>query len=245
MTPLEAFAPYLLAFARCSAFAATAPPLVGRAVPPIARAALAMALTPLTALHSSVPAHCCDTANLLAVGLPQAAIGASFGLTASAVAGAANAAGGMIDAAVAQPPLPVDNTLSGSAGVMGRLYPLAFAATFFGGGGFAQLVERFADFPSDPGWGAMLAPHAVAALGRECFRAAVDIAWPALSAAFVATLVGGTLARLVPRLNGLFVATPVTAALTLAAVGVGAHALFIRFTEISQASAGVAALIAR
>ncbi|MDQ6825372.1 MAG: flagellar biosynthetic protein FliR, partial [Candidatus Eremiobacteraeota bacterium] len=96
----SAAASTLLAFARCAAFAASVPLGLTGGIPKTIRAAVAVTLTPITA--AGIPATQPYEAGALIYDACGAAVsGAALGLSAAAVAGAALAAGGVIDNALA------------------------------------------------------------------------------------------------------------------------------------------------
>ena len=232
-------AAYAIAFARCAAFAATVPP-TSSGVPRIVRAGFALALAPLVAEKTAAP--CCDPLSVGVQAAYGAISGAAIGLSAAIVAGAAAAAGGMIDAAIAQAPTGVNRIAGGVAGPLGRLYSLAFAAAFFAIGAFGRLVERFASHKA-PAPAAIL--PAVLELGRSCIDAALTLAWPAICAAAFAAIIAGIASRFAPRVNAMLLTAPISSALAFLALLVGASATFAHLDALGSLAARAAQWAAR
>lgn len=208
------------------------------------RAALALAITPLVALRLRHGEPCCAVASLISSGFSEIMLGAALGLTAQVVAGGATAAGGLIDAAIAQSPIGPDWLSGDAAGPVARLYSLGFGAVFFFTGAFARLVERLMAAPAF-GLGTLFSLHTVTALGRECIGAAITLAWPALCAALFAAVIAGAVGRLAPRVNVMFFAAPLATTLTLAALLLSSGAIFAHFAALSAAAVGMTRLIGR
>jgi flagellar biosynthesis protein FliR len=227
----DANASLLAALARCLTFVATAPPLSMRSVPASVRAALALTLSPIVAAHG---AHCCTHTSLGAYAIYQALAGAAMGLSVQAVAGAAEAAGALIDSAISQPPIGFDRSLSASTGPIARIYSLAFALVFLSAGGFTKLVQALA---SQLAVDATLPTvSTVAAAARVCFVAAASMAWPLLSASCLATVAAGVLGRLSPRINVMFLAAPFATSLGLVTLVAAAPALLRHLEALAVAA---------
>src|SRR5579863_10508277 len=131
---------FALGFARAAAFAAAMPLGRSRSVPRVARVAIAVALAPLFAQHEShIVAGVDDLASLARAALLNALQGASVGLCATIVAGAAAAAGELFDAAIASQTLPVRDVF-GESGPIAGLSATLFGWFLMGLGGFERLV---------------------------------------------------------------------------------------------------------
>ena len=226
MTPDAALAALVSAFARTSAFAATAPVAGSGAVPRVVRGALALALVPSVAAR--LDRGTADDLVFIAW-LREAAIGASFGLAAAIVAAAASAAGSLVDSALAVRPTGRETIFGETEGPFGRIFSLAFAVMFFSTGAMTRVCERFVLVSSSTTFALSL--HGAVALVRASVESSLDIAAPAIAAQVVATIVAAIAARAAPRVNGLFLASPLASAMVLAAVlsGAGAtmHALVV------------------
>ena len=229
----------MVAIARCAAFVATAPPSM-RAIPPSVRAALALTLSPLVASKVEHIDGCCSAASIVAGGALQAIGGAALGLSAQIVAGAAVAAGSLVDSAMSQPPAGIEREFGGASGPVARVYSLAFAFVFLGTGGFARLVGALSLYA--PGVSVTWTVDSVASLGRACIAAAISIAWPALCASFLATIAAGVLGRLSPRVNVMFLSAPLATVLVLAVLMAGSPVLLEHLTSLAATTISATAL---
>jgi flagellar biosynthesis protein FliR len=228
---------FAAAFAGSAAFAAFVPLAGARAVPAVARLALALAMAPLVATQLGAQSQ---TGDLLAEVLGIAALGGATGLGASVVAGASAAAGSLIDNALGTPATGSDRIFGQEAGPFGMLAPLAFAFVMTNSGALTWLVAGFC-----AATGALaehFAPPVVMALGRTLFAATAVVALPALSAHAFAALVAGTIARLTPRVNGMLLAPAIGSLLVLFVVIAGAAALLTFMTELSRITVRAALL---
>ena len=216
-----------LGFARAAAFVAATP--LGRAgsVPRIIRVVLAITLAPIVA--AARPANPSVLDDWTAFGfatLLTAAQGAAVGLCATIVAGAAAAAGGLVDSALAAQPAP-SRDIFGESGPVGLVCTSAFGWFFFRGP-FERLTEVVATADSKN-----ISATAVAALARVCMETALACAGPAIvSQGFAAVLAAG-IARIAPRVNGMFLAAPIASLLVVASLLAGGGAMLWAIAEMT------------
>ncbi|HEY5095509.1 MAG TPA: flagellar biosynthetic protein FliR [Candidatus Eremiobacteraceae bacterium] len=225
-----------LGFAHTAAFAAAMPLGRSRAVPRVVRVVIALCLAPAaaSAQHSDAESFR-DWSAFAVAALVNAAHGAAIGLCATIVAGAAAAAGGLIDAAVASQSGPVRDVF-GESGPAGLLCTSAFGWFFFGGA-FNRLVQ-VCIAPDYHAIGASV----VAALASACVQIALAAAGPAIVAQAFATAAAGGISRLAPRINGMFLGAPIGSMLVIASLIVGAGALVSALDAIAwRAAAAVGA----
>ncbi|MBC5824903.1 MAG: flagellar biosynthetic protein FliR [Candidatus Eremiobacteraeota bacterium] len=227
-----------LAAARGASFAATVPLAGSGAVPKIVRASLTIAIVPALAARNTA-AHSYEPGTLLLAALAASLSGAAFGLAASVVFGAAEAAGGLVDGALAWPVAGFDKLSGANAGTFGKLFPLAFACAFFSSGAFTALIARFAAAASAVPQN-VFSLHAALALGHCCIDAALALGGPAIFAQCLGTLLAATVARVAPKINGMFLSTPLCAGLVLVALLVGAPALMPAFLALAERSVAAA-----
>lgn len=227
----------ILGFAAAVTLAATMPLPFSGAAPRLVRAALAIALVPALAASLSGASGRTWT-DLTAQAFAAAALGAGVGVCASVVAAGASAAGALIDGALASQPFGGE-AFSGSTGPFGRLYAVAFAATFFGSGAFDVVVEHLAEALR------AASPHAfsaaaVAALASACFAAALTLAAPAIGAQLLSSLVAGTVARTAQIPGAMFLTAALVVVVALPALLAGAGPLWglLRALALHAAQAG-------
>ena len=216
-----------LGFARAAAFVGAMPLGRARAVPRIVRVVLALTLAPIAA--SAQPAdlsvlHDWDALGFAA--LIAAAQGAAVGLFATIVAGAAASAGGLIDSALAAQPAP-SRDVFGESGPGGLFCTSAFGWFFFRGP-FERLTELAATADCKN-----ISVIAVASLARACTETALACAGPAIVSQAFATVLAAGIARMAPRVNGMFLAAPVAALLVVASLLAGGSALLWKIAEMT------------
>jgi flagellar biosynthesis protein FliR len=226
-----------VAFAGSAAFAALLPLAGARAVPPVVRLALALAIAPLVAARLGAEPR---TGDLLAEALEFAVLGGATGLGASIVAGSAAAAGALIDGALGASAGGSDRIFGQGAGPFGALAPLAFAYVMTSSGALTWLIAGYT--ASASALAAHFAPPMAMALGRTLFAAAAAVALPALCAHALAALVAGIIARLTPRVNGMLLAPALGSMLVLCVVLAGAAALFSLMNELARLTVRAALL---
>ena len=230
MAPLEMeTASWTLAFARASAFAATAPIAGSRSVPAVVRAALAIALTPILASKGAGGGDQHVAAASLVV--REAGVGAAFGVAAAVVAAAASAGGGLIDAALAVRVFGREPVFGSADGPFSRLYGIAFGWFFLASGGFTHLCARLSNASSAVPLGVSDA-NALAVL-HASVDAALWLAAPAIAGQLVATIAAGAAARAAPRINGLMLASPLTTCVILLGALFGAARAIPALVEIA------------
>jgi flagellar biosynthesis protein FliR len=223
-----------LAFARTAAFAAAMPLGRTRAVPNIVRAVVALCLAPVIAaarpadvagLHDWI-----SFASAMAGGALQ---GAAVGLCATIAAGSVAAAGALYDTALTSQP-SISHDVFGDAGPVGSICTCAFGWIFFGGP-FSRLVEvcAAADVRT-------ISASAVAALASACVQTALSMAAPALAAQAFAAVSAAGIARMAPRVNGMFLGAPIAAVLVIAALVAGGGALIYALAGVAWHAAGAA-----
>lgn len=216
------------AFARASAFAATAPIAGSGAVPRIVRGALALTLAPAviaSARHG-------ESVTTWPEGL---VVGATFGVTAAVVASAASAAGSLIDSSMTMRPFGHDSIFGGEQGPLGRVLSLAFATVFLSTGAMTHLCSRFVEASSSTGH--VMSAYGAVALVTASFDASLDIAAPSIAAQLIATLASATAARVAPRLNGLMLASPAATAAVLVVVLAAVVPVFRALTALASLAA--------
>lgn len=224
-----------LGFARTAAFAAAMPLGRTRAVPRVVRVAIALCLAPVAA-----SAQHADTTGLrewsafAVAAIAAAAQGAAIGLCATIVAGAAAAAGGLIDAALASQSGPVRDVF-GESGPVGLLCTSAFGWFFFGGA-FIKLVQVCitAEYHT-------IGAPVIAALASACAQIALAAAGPAIVAQTFAAVAAAGISRLAPRVNGMFLGAPIGSMLVIASLIVGAGALVAALDAIAWRAAAAGA----
>jgi flagellar biosynthesis protein FliR len=227
----QASAELALGFARTAAFAAAMPLGRTRAVPRIVRVVLALSLAPVAAAARAADTPALHDLSALAVAALGAALqGAAVGLCATIAAGAAASAGGLIDSALASQPAPLRDVF-GDSGPMGSLCSSAFGWFFFGGA-FDRLAYFCIAMDHHP-----LGVLAIAALAGACMQTALAAAGPAIAAqAFAAVVVAG-IARMAPRVNGLFLGAPIAALLVIASLLAGGGALLYAIAAMAWRAA--------
>ena len=231
----ETSAGLALAFARTAAFAATMPLGRTRAVPRVVRVALALSLAPVAAATRMVDTSALHDESGFAAAAASAALqGAAVGLCATIAAGAAAAAGGLIDAALASQPAPLRDVFDES-GPVGSICTAAFGWFFFSGP-FTRLAEICIgkDHP-------LMSVPAIAALIGACTQAALAAAGPAIVAQAFAAVVASGVARMAPRVNGMFLGSPIASLLVITSLLVGGGALLYAIAAMAWHTAFVSA----
>jgi len=215
---------FVAGFAACAALVTTLPVVGARSVPSIVRAALAIALAPLAAAH--VHAAVNNPASHVAIEACVAALGgATMGLCAAIVAGAAASAGALLDVAIAASPAGADRA-SGSSGPFAMLLTLGFGVVLLSSGGLTWLLSSFVAL-FDTANGHAHAAALVVALGRVAYDAAIAAALPLLGACGVSSLVAAAAARAAPRINGMLLAPALSSPLALAVALAAVPGLFV------------------
>lgn len=203
-----------------------------RAVPRIVRVVLAAALAPIFAeriAYADAGAIRFDT--FASSALLNALEGAACGICATVVAGAAAAAGQLFDAALASQSIPARDVFE-NAGPISALAAALFGWLFMGTGAFDNLVTICSAMPLG-----IPDVHTAAALGEAFFRIALAAGAPALAAQSFATVVAALIARMAPRINGLFLGAPIGATLTIGALVIGCGGFVAAMVSVALHSA--------
>jgi type III secretory pathway component EscT len=220
-----------LGFARTAAFAASMPLGRVRAVPRIVRVVLAICLAPVAAAARSASTPPMHDWTAIGVAAVSAALqGAAVGLCATIVAGAAAAAGGLIDSALASQPAP-QRDVFGESGPVGSACTAAFG-WFFLGGAFTRLIDVCVSAEHQ-----LMSVRAIAALAGACTQTALAAAGPAIVAQAFAAVVAAGVARMAPRVNGMFLAAPIASLLVIASLLAGGGTLLYALAAMAWRAA--------
>lgn len=226
-----------IGFARTAAFAAAMPLGRAHAVPRMVRAVLAISLAPIAATALRAEATGLHEWSALAGATIEAALqGAAAGLCATIAAGAAGAAGGLIDSALASQSAPLHDVF-GESGPMGLICTSAFGWLFFAGP-FVRLIDICI-----ASTGGTVSVHALAALAGVAAQTALAAAAPAIAAQAFATVVAAGIARMAPRVNGLFLGAPIASALVVASLLAGGGALIVALGAMAWRTAAAAGVL--
>jgi|SRR5579872_794717 len=229
--------PLLVAFAQAASFAATFDVFPASAVTRSVRAALAFVLVPLLLTQQSMAHGAPATLRLLGGAILA---GAGCGLSASLVATACRAAGGLIDSALTATLFTQGMFQSG--GPVSRLYSLAFLVVFLTSGACTRLVGILAG--ANAASQQVHAGAAAIALARTFTLDGLALAGPVLCLQILASLTSGAVARVAPHVNGMLLSAPIGAALMLACLALsGAMFWPLLLTLSAHAVEGSAALV--
>jgi flagellar biosynthesis protein FliR len=223
-----------LGFARTAALVAAMPLGRARAVPNIVRAVLALVLAPIAEAAQPVNVSGLHDWTAFATAMAGGALqGAAVGLCATIAAGSVAAAGAMFDSALASQPSTLRDVF-GDSGPIGSICTSAFGWMFFGGP-FAKLVGLCAAADVRT-----ISVSTVAALAAACVQTALAMAAPALAAQAFAAVSAAGIARMAPRVNGIFLGAPIAAVLVIASLIAGGGALLYALADIAWHAAGAA-----
>ena len=212
----------LLVFARCAGFVFRAPGFSHPSVPSTLRAGLALTLAILIARSTRVTHELDGLAFVFAL-LVEFGVGSAIGMTASLVYDAAYAGGRVVDDYVGVKAIAPSLQVVAPSG-LGRVWSLAFTGAFFVSGadrlvllGFAQSFLRIpVDSPMRAdGWSAY-----AAAFAGTIVMVALQVAAPAVAAAFLIQIAVGALSRVIPRFGSITLAFPLAFAAALVATAV-------------------------
>lgn len=209
----------LLVFARCAGFASRAPGISYPGVPIVLRAgfALFLALAMLGGVHGKVRL---DGAPLIAALGLEFLVGTAIGIGASALYDGAYAGGRAVDDYVGVKAIAPSVSLVAPSG-FGRIWALGFTGAFFLTGAYRPIILSFAEsfrrvppgsVPEAQAWLAYASTLAVTLL-----RVALDVAGPAIAAAFLVQLALGALSRTIPRFGSLTLTFPLVFGVALIA----------------------------
>jgi flagellar biosynthetic protein FliR len=215
---------YLLASVRIVAWLLLVPPFSSRAVPPHARALLALGLAFAVAPGLSRAEMPVGAAALAGTVLQEALVGASMGFTTYLVFAAVQAAGDLIDVfggfSVAAAFDPMSANMNS---VFGRLYQMLATMLLFVSdahllvvGGLLRTFERL---PVGSTVDLFDFTESVSTAFSLFFVSAVQIALPLVGVLFVADLGLALLTKVAPQLNAIGVMFPAKIGLTLMIVG--------------------------
>jgi flagellar biosynthetic protein FliR len=215
---------YLLASVRIVAWLLLVPPFSSRAVPPHARALLALGLAFAVAPGLSRAEMPVGAVGLAGTVLQEALVGASMGFATYLVFAAVQAAGDLIDVfggfSLAAAFDPMSSNMNS---VFGRLYQMLATMLLFVSdahllvvGGLLRTFERL---PVGSTVNVFDFTEAVSTAFGLFFVSAVQIALPLIGVLFVADLGLALLTKVAPALNAIGVMFPAKIALTLMIVG--------------------------
>lgn len=199
-----------LVFARCAGFVSRAPGFSYPGVPPMLRAALALALAlgVLPGVHSAAPL---GTVPFVCAVALEFFVGSALGTGAAVLYDAAYAGGRAIDDYVGVKAIAPSLHLVAPSG-FGRIWSLAFTGSFFLLGAYRPIVFAFAQSFTRLPLATLPQPHAWAAyaqtLAVSLLRVAVAVAGPAIAATFLVQLALGALSRTIPRFGSSTLAFP-------------------------------------
>lgn len=224
----------LLVFARCAGFAFRAPGFSYPGVPPPLRAAFAffLALAVLPGVRTTATTGGATMAAAVAL---EFFIGSAIGIGSSLLYDGAYAAGRAVDDYVGVKAIAPSVHLVAPSG-FGRIWSLAFTATFFLLGAYRPVVLAFAQsftsiplgtLPDARSWAAY-----AAAVATTLLRVAVTIAGPAIAATFMAQVALGALSRTIPRFGSLTLAFPLVFGAALVATSLTLPAIIVRAMPI-------------
>jgi flagellar biosynthetic protein FliR len=220
--PAELLIAFLLTVVRISAWIMVAPPFNSRAVPPMVKVALAVALALPVAPRMVDRAPEPEIGPLVAAILLQVLAGLVLGFIAMILFAAVQAAGELIDLFSGFTVASLYDPLSNSTSSMfGRLHQLIAVTLLFATGAHLLLVRglmaSFDVVPLRADAGA-LPKLMISQLGRF-FIAALEIAAPLVVVLFLAELAIGLVGRAAPSLNVLSTSFPLKILLSLSLAG--------------------------
>jgi len=220
--PAELLIAFLLTVVRISAWVAVAPPFNSRAVPPMVKVALSVALALPVAprMTSRVPPP--EIGPLVTAILLQVLAGLVLGFIAMILFSAVQAAGELIDLFSGYTTASLYDPLSNSTSSMfGRLHQLIAITLLFATGAHLLLVRglmaSFDVVPLRADAGAL--PHLMISQVGRFFVSALEIAAPIVVVLFLAELAIGLVGRAAPSLNVLSTSFPLKILLTLSLAG--------------------------
>jgi flagellar biosynthetic protein FliR len=217
----------LLAFARCAGFAARAPGFGHPSVPPLVRAMVAIGLT-LAVAPSVHVVRAPNGLEFLLAFSAEALLGAAIGAFASLLYDGAYAGGRVVDDYAGVRAIAPSVALVAPSG-FGRIWSLVFTGGFFLSGAYQVAILAFADsFALVPPGGALGRDAILAyatALPQTIVLVALAVAGPAIALAFVVQVALAAIARVVPRLGSVTLASPLVFAAAILATAVSIPAL--------------------
>jgi flagellar biosynthetic protein FliR len=220
--PAELLVAFLLTVVRISAWIAVAPPFNSRAVPPMVKVALAVALALPVAPRMVDRAPEAEIGPLVAAILLQVLTGLVLGFIAMILFSAVQAAGELIDLFSGFTVASLYDPLSNSTSSMfGRLHQLIAVTLLFATGAHLLLVRglvaSFDVVPLKADAGAL--PKLMVSQVGRFFVSALEIAAPLVLVLFLAELAIGLVGRAAPSLNVLSTSFPLKILLSLSLAG--------------------------
>jgi flagellar biosynthetic protein FliR len=220
--PAELLVAFLLTVVRISAWIAVAPPFNSRAVPPMVKVALAVALALPVAPRMVDRAPEAEIGPLVAAILLQVLAGLVLGFIAMILFSAVQAAGELIDLFSGFTVASLYDPLSNSTSSMfGRLHQLIAVTLLFATGAHLLLVRglvaSFDVVPLKADAGAL--PKLMVSQVGRFFISALEIAAPLVLVLFLAELAIGLVGRAAPSLNVLSTSFPLKILLSLSLAG--------------------------
>jgi type III secretory pathway component EscT len=232
MTPGTGLAAVLVSAAPAFSLAATMP--LGPSSVSLRTIRAGLAITLMAILSAGQP----PAGDVLPAVMTGALAGAALGLSATIVARAVTAAAALMENMLAPSPLAAG---PGTPGTVRLLYECAFSWVFLASGAFGAIVgyvvHALAAEQGPPAW----ATRGLASLGESFFTTSLALAAPACLAQMLAALVGGTIARAAPQVNGLLLNAPLLALAALGALIFSAPALPGVMLQVARAAAQLSA----
>jgi flagellar biosynthesis protein FliR len=209
----------LLVLARCAGFVFRAPGFSHPSVPVALRGGFALSLAMLVApLEVRIRAE--DVYGFFAALLFEFLLGSAIGMTASLIYDAAYAGGRVVDDYIGVKAIAPSVVLVAPSGY-GRVWSLTFTGTFFLSGAYRPMLLAFAEsFNRIPPASAIDVARwtsFVAGFAQTFVVVALQVAAPAVAAAFVVQIALGALSRVVPRFGSFTLAFPLAFAAALLA----------------------------
>jgi flagellar biosynthetic protein FliR len=204
--------------ARCAGFVFRAPGFSHPSVPVWLRAGFALSLATLVAPDGGVRGE--DVYGFVAASIVEFLLGSAIGMTASLIYDAAYAGGRVVDDYIGVRAIAPSAMLVAPSGY-GRLWSLAFTGSFFLSGAYRPMLlqfgESFVRIPPESSVDVSQWTAFVAGFAQTFVLVAVQVAAPAVAAAFVVQIALGALSRVVPRFGSLTLAFPLAFAAALLA----------------------------
>ena len=210
----------LLVLPRCAGFVFRAPGFSHPSVPVTLRGGFALSLATLLAPSLGLRVRGEEVFGFVAALLAEFLLGSAIGMTASLIYDGAYAGGRVVDDYIGVKAIAPSVVLVAPSGY-GRVWSLAFTGAFFLSGAYRPMLLAFAQsFTRIPpasaidvaGWTSF-----VASFAQTFVVVALQVATPAVAAAFVVQIALGALSRVVPRFGSFTLAFPLAFAAALLA----------------------------
>ncbi|MGB6521488.1 MAG: flagellar biosynthetic protein FliR [Candidatus Cybelea sp.] len=210
----------LLVLARCAGFVFRAPGFSHPSVPVALRGGFALSLATLVAPALGLRIRGEEVYAFAAALLAEFLLGSAIGMTASLIYDGAYAGGRVVDDYIGVKAIAPSVVLVAPSGY-GRVWSLAFTGAFFLTGAYRPMLLAFAEsFNHIPPASAIDAARwtsFVAGFTQTFVVVALQVAAPAVAAAFVVQVALGALSRVVPRFGSFTLAFPLAFAAALLA----------------------------